>query len=88
MVRWLQQEKLKKLYTGYVFGTAEVDYTLQFEWKDEAVVPTLWILNDKINIAYNKPRPYLGFNLVLAQTMGWLVRKEVGTFVLGPNLNM
>ena len=82
VVRWLQQEKLKKLYTGYVFGTADVDYTLQFEWKDEAGVPTLWILNDKINIAYNKPRPYLGFNL------GSLVRKEVGTFVLGPNLNM
>ena len=76
LVRWLLQEKLKKLYTGYTFGTTEVDYTLQFEWKDEAGVSTLWILNDKINISYNKPRPYLGFNLVLTQTMGWLVKKR------------
>ena len=84
VVRWLQQDKLKKVYTGYVFGTAEVDYDLRFEWKDEAGVPTLWILNDKLNIAYNKLRPYLGFNRVFAQQMGWLVRKEDRSYALGP----
>ena len=88
VVRWMEQDKLTKLYTGYVFGSAEVNYALRFEWKDEAGVPTLWILNDKINIAYNKPRPYLGFNRVMAQQMGWLVRKEDRSFVLGPNLLM
>ena len=88
VVRWLQQDKLKKVYTGYVFGTTEVDYDLRFEWKDEAGVPTLWILNDKLNIAYNKLRPYLGFNRVLAQQMGWLVRKEDRSYALGPNLLM
>ena len=88
VVRWLQQDRVKKLYTGYTFGPTEVDYALRFEWKDEAGVPTLWILNDKLNIAYNKSRPYLGFNLVLSQTMGWLVKKDVGSFVLGPNLLM
>ena len=88
VVRWLQQDRQKKLFTGYNFGTNEVDYTLRFEWKDEAGVPTLWILNDKINIAYNKPRPYLGFNLVLAQTMGWVKKKDYGSYKLGPNLLM
>ena len=88
VVRWMEQDKLTKLYTGYVFGSAEVNYDLQFEWKDEAGVPTLWILNDKLNIAYNKPRPYLGFNRVMAQQMGWLVRKEDRSYALGPNLLM
>ena len=88
VVRWLEQEKPKKLFTGYVFSTTEVDYTLRFEWKDEEGVPTLWILNDKINIAYNKPRPYLGLNLVWAQTMGWVKEKDDGSYELGPNLLM
>ena len=88
VVRWLQQDRLEKLFTGYNFGTNEVDYALRFEWKDEAGVPTLWILNDKINIAFNKPRPYLGLNLVLAQTMGWVKRKENQSYALGPNLLM
>ena len=51
-------------------------------------MPTLWILNIKTNVSFNKPRPYLGFNLVLAQTMGWVVKKEDGTYGLGPNLLM
>ena len=88
VVRWLEQDKLKKLYAGYVFASSEVNYALRFEWKDEAGVPTLWILNDKLNITYNKPRPYLGFNRVMAQQMGWLVRKEDRSYVLGPNLLM
>ena len=88
VVRWLQQDRVKKLYTGYTFGPTEVDYALRFEWKDEAGVPTLWILNDKINIAYNKPRPYLGLNLVWAQTMGWVKEKDDGSYELGPNLLM
>ena len=88
VVRWLQQDRVKKLYTGYTFGPTEVDYALRLEWKDEAGVPTLWILNDKINIAYNKPRPYLGLNLVWAQTMGWVKEKDDGSYELGPNLLM
>ena len=88
VVRWLQQDRLEKLFTGYNFGTNEVDYALRFEWKDEAGVPTLWILNDKINIVYNKPRPYLGFNRVLAEMMGWVKRKEDQSYALGPNLLM
>ena len=88
VVRWLQQDRLKKLFTGYIFGTTEVDFTPRFEWKDEAGVSTLWILNDKINIAFNKPRPYLGFNLVLAETMGWIKKKEDQSYELGPNLLM
>ncbi|CAH3019527.1 unnamed protein product, partial [Porites evermanni] len=35
-----------------------------------------------------KSRPYLGFNLVLAQTMGWVVKKEDGSYAVGPNLLM
>ena len=84
--RWLQQDTMKKLYTGYNLSTAEVDYTPRYEWKDEAGVPTLWILNINTNVSFNKQRPYLGFNLVLAQTMGWVVKKEDGTYALGPNL--
>ena len=88
VVRWLEQDKLKKLFTGYVFGTSEVDYALRFEWKDEAGVPTLWILNDQLNIAFNKSRPYLGLNQVMAQQMGWLVKKEDRSYAVGPNLLM
>ena len=51
-------------------------------------VPTLWILNVKTNVSFNKPRPYLGFNVVLAQTMQWLVKKEDGKYGLGPSLLM
>ena len=79
---------MKKLWKGYNLGTTEVDYVPRFEWKDEAGVPTFWILNGKTNIAYNKPRPYLGFNLVLAETMGWVVKKEDDSYGLGPNLLM
>ena len=86
--RCLQQNRQKKLFTGYNFRTTEVDYVPRFEWKDEAGVPTFWILNDKTNIAYNKPRPYLGFNLVLAETMGWVMKKDNGSYDLGPNLLM
>ena len=88
VIRWLRQDAMKKLYTGYNLSTAEVDYTPRYEWKDEAGVPTLWILNIKTNVSFNKPRPYLGFNVVLAQTMGWVVKKEDGSYGLGPNLLM
>ena len=87
MFRWGQQDMMK-LFTGYNFGTAEVDYTPRVEWKDEAGVPTLWLLNSKSNIAFNKPRPYLGINVLLAQTMGWIVKKEDASYDLGPNLLM
>ena len=86
--RWLRQDTMKKLYTGYNLSTDSVDYAPRYEWKDEAGVPTLWIRNVKTNVSFNKSRPYLGFNLVLAQTMGWLVKKEDGTYALGPNLLM
>ena len=86
--RWFQQDRQKKLFTGYNFGTTEVDYVPRFEWKDEAGVPTFWNLNGKTNIAYNKPRPYLGFNLVLAETMGWVMKMDNGSYDLGPNLLM
>ena len=86
--RWLQQDTMKKLNTGYNLSTTEVDYAPRYEWKDEAGVPTLWILNIKTNVSFNKQRPYLGFNLVLAQTMGWVVKKEDGSYALGPNLLM
>ena len=86
--RWLRQDAMKKLYTGYNLSTAEVDYTPRYEWKDEAGVPTLWILNIKTNVSFNKPRPYLGFNLVLEHTMGWVVKKKDGSYGLGPNLLM
>ena len=86
--RWLQQDTVKKLNTGYNLSTTEVDYAPRYEWKDEAGVPTLWILNIKTNVSFNKQRPYLGFNLVLAQTMGWVVKKEDGSYALGPNLLM
>ena len=85
---WLQQDRQKKLFTGYNFGTTEVDYVPRFEWKDEAGVPTFWKLNGKTNIAYNKLRPYLGFNLVLAETMGWVMKMDNGSYDLGPNLLM
>ena len=85
---WLQQDRQKKLFTGYNFGTTEVDYVPRFEWKDEAGVPTFSNLNGKTNIAYNKPRPYLGFNLVLAETMGWVMKMDNGSYDLGPNLLM
>ena len=65
-----------------------MDYAPRYEWKDEAGVPTLWIRNLKTNVSFNKVRPYLGFNLVLAQTMGWVVKKEDGSYGLGPNLLM
>ena len=84
--RWSQQDRQKKLFTGYNFNTTEVDYVPRFEWKDEAGVPTFWILNGKTNIAYNKPSPYLGFNLVLAKTMGWVVKKGDGSYGLAGNL--
>ena len=77
-----------RLYTGYNLSTDSVDYAPRYEWKDEAGVPMLWILNVKTNVSFNKSRPYLGFNLVLALTMGWLVKKEDGTYALGPNLLM
>ena len=67
---------MKKLYTGYNLSTASVDYTPRYEWKDEAGVPTLWILNIKTNVSFNKPRPYLGFNLVLAQKDGMAGEKR------------
>ena len=51
-------------------------------------MPTLWILNAKTNVTFGKSRPYLGFNAVLAQTMGWVVKKEDGSYALGPNLLM
>ena len=51
-------------------------------------MPTLWILNAKTNVTFGKSRPYLGFNAVLAQTMGWVVKKEDGSYGLGPNLLM
>ena len=86
--RWLRQDTMKKLYTGYNLSTAEVDYTPRYEWQEEAGVPTLWIRNVKTNVSYNKTRPFLGFNLVLAQTMGWLVKKDDGSYTLGPNLLM
>ena len=86
--RWLRQDVMKKLYTGYNLSTVDVDYTPRYEWKDEAGMPTLWILNIKTNVSFNKPRPYLRFNLVLAQTMGWVVKKEDGSYGLGPNLLM
>ena len=86
--RWLRQDTMKKLSTGYNLSTDSVDYAPRYEWKDEAGVPTLWILNVKTNVSFNKSRPYLGFNLVLAQTMGWVVKKEDGTYALGPNLLM
>ena len=86
--RWLRQDVMKKLYTGYNLSTADVDYTPRYEWKDEAGVPTLWILNVKTNVLFNKARHYLGFNLVLAQTMGWVVKKADGSYGLGPNLLM
>ena len=74
--RWWQQDRMKQLRAGYNFGTTQVDYAPRYEWKDEAGVPTFWILNGKTNIAYNKPCPYFRFNLVLAQTMGWVVKKD------------
>ena len=86
--RWLRQDVMKKLYTGYNLSTDSVDYAPRYEWKDEAGVPTLWIRNVKTNVSFNKSRPYLGFNLVLAQTMGWVVKQEDGTYALGPNLLM
>ena len=86
--RWLRQDVMKKLYTGYNLSTDSVDYAPRYEWKDEAGVPTLWILNLKTNVSFNKSRPYLGFNLVLAQTMGWVGKQEDGTYALGPNLLM
>ena len=86
--RWLRQDVMKKLYTGYNLSTADVDYTPRYEWKDEAGVPTLWILNVKTNVLFNKAHHYLGFNLVLAQTMGWVVKKADGSYGLGPNLLM
>ena len=86
--RWLRQDTMKKLYTGYNLSTASVDYAPRYEWKDEAGVPTLWILNAKTDVSFNKSRPYLGFNLVLAQQMGWVVKTEDGTYALGPNLLM
>ena len=88
VVYWLQQDRMNKLWTGYNFGTDEVDYVPRFEWREEAGVPTFWILNDKTNIAYNKARPYLGFNLVLAEAMGWVVKKEDGSYGLAGNLLM
>ena len=86
--RWLRQDTMKKLFTGYNLSTASVDYAPRYEWKDEAGVPTLWILNAKTKVSFNKSRPYLGFNLVLAQQMGWVVKTEDGTYALGPNLLM
>ena len=86
--RWLRQDTMKKLYTGYNLSTDSVDYAPRYEWKDEAGVPTLWILNAKTNVTFGKSRPYLGFNAVLAQTMGWVVKKEDGSYALGPNLLM
>jgi len=88
VIRWWQQEVMRKLWTGYNLGTDEVDYAPRYEWKDEAGVPTLWILNGKTNIAFNKLRPYLGINLVLAQMMGWVKKKEDWSYDLGPNLLM
>ena len=85
---WLRQDVMKKLWKGYNLGITEVDYVPQIKWKDEAGVPTLWILNSKTNVSFNKPRPYLGFNLVLAQTMGWVVKKEDDSYDLAPNLLM
>ena len=86
--RWLYQDTMKKLLVGYNLSTAERDYAPRYEWQEEAGVPTLWIRNVKTNVSYNKTRPFLGFNLVLAQTMGWLVKKEDGSYALGPNLLM
>ena len=51
-------------------------------------VPTFWILNVKTEVTFGKSRPYLGFNAVLAQTMGWVVKKDNGSYALGPNLLM
>jgi len=51
-------------------------------------VPTFWIVNGKTNIAYNKPRPYLGFTLVLAETKGWVVKKDDDSYGLAANLLM
>ena len=48
----------------------------------------MWILNGKTNVSFNKQRPYLGFNAVLAQQMGWLVKKEDRSYALGSNLLM
>ena len=45
--RWWQRDRMKQLWTGYNFGTTEVDYVPRYEWKDEAGVPTFWILNGK-----------------------------------------
>ena len=86
--RWWQQDRMKQLRTGYNFGTPQVDYAPRYEWKDEAGVPTFWILTSKTEVTYNKPRPYLGINLVLAQQMGWVVKKEDQSYDLGPNLVM
>ena len=86
--RWWQQDRMRLLRAGYNFGTTRVDYAPRYEWKDEAGMPTFWILTSKTNLSYSKPRPYLGINLVLAQTMGWVVKKEDGSYVPGPNLVM
>ena len=72
----------------YNLGTVQVDYVRQFEWQEDAGVPTFWVLNGKTNIAYNKLRTYLGFNLVLAETMGWVEKKEDGSYGLALNLLM
>ena len=34
--RWLRQDVMQKLYTGYNLSTDSVDYTPRYEWKDEA----------------------------------------------------
>ena len=88
MFRWLLQDTRKKLFNGYNLSTADADYAPRYEWKDEAGVPTFWILNEKTNVSFNKERPYLGFNAVLAQQMGWLVKNEDRSYTLGPNLLM
>lgn len=82
--RWWQQDVMKKLYVGYNLGLGAVDYALQFQWKDKAGVPTLWLLNSDLNVSYNKPRPYLGINVVLAKQMGWLVQKRTGRMPWDP----
>ena len=86
--RWWQQDRMKKLFTGYNFASTETHYVPQVKWKEEAGVPTLWIMNIYTNVSYNKLRPYLGINQVLAQQMGWLVKKEDGSYALGSNLVM
>ena len=88
VIYWLQQDRMKKLWNGYNSGTTEVDYVPRFEWKDEKGVLTFWILNSKTKIAYTKPRPYLGFNLVLAESMGWVVKKDDNSYGLAANLLM